>query len=237
MWWPMVEPMLRICKYCGKTFEGDPGASACSDCASERKTNVIRQRVCQTCGTVFDGGPRAWYCPTCREERRRQHDREYKQRKKAGQTRKIGSTAYCEVCGQPFIVNGGLQRYCPQCAPETIRHKANALSRAWNEANVTPEQRKTERHQHTATIPCVICGKLFVPSSPARTCSPACSDALSRRNRADYETKNRVARNEYHRKRLADKLAAMTEAERQAYRDKINARARENYKKRKERGE
>lgn len=227
--------MRRICKYCGQAFDWYPGALGCPECVDARRRQVVRLRTCQKCGVSFPGGPRAWYCPACRIERRRQHDREAKQRKKAGLVRSIGSTAYCERCGEPYTVNSGLQRYCPECAPEAVREAANALSRAWDAAHTTPEGRRIERRRQAAEIPCRMCGKLFVPASAAVTCSPECSEALARQTTAAWETSHREARNAYRRQRRADRLAAMTEEERQAYRDKINARARENYRKRKER--
>lgn len=226
--------MRRICKYCRTEFDGKPDANACPDCVDKRKRNVIKDRICQTCGVTFSGGPRAWYCPACREERRRQHDREAKQRKRAGMVRSIGSTAYCERCGQPYIVNGGLQRYCPDCAPDATREAANANSRAWNATHTTPEQRKIERSRHAAEIPCKVCGRMFVPSSCALTCSPECSQELHRQNAKVFEARNRETRNAYHRKRIENRMEAMTEDERREYRAEINARARENYRKRKD---
>lgn len=29
--------MKKICKYCGATYDGDPGSSACPDCVAARK--------------------------------------------------------------------------------------------------------------------------------------------------------------------------------------------------------
>lgn len=226
--------MRRVCRYCGHEFEGDPGANACPDCVAERSTQVVRPRVCQTCGVTFPGGPRAWYCPRCRAERQRQHNREARERKKAGTTRPIGSTAYCEICGNPYTVMGSLQRYCPGCAPEAVRQKANAGSRAWNAEHTTPEGRRAMRKAHVAEISCAVCGRMFAPTGPTTTCSPACADALARRSSAVWEANHRETRNAYHRQLHADKLAAMTDEERREYRDRINARARTNYKKRKE---
>ena len=51
---------------------------------------------------------------------------------------------------------------------------------------------------------------------------------------AATEKRNRESRNQYHRERIAAKVAAMTPEEYKAYRAAINARARENYQKRKE---
>ena len=228
--------MRRLCKYCGRQFEGDPGANACPDCVEARKQNVLGRRTCRACGIVFDGGPRAWYCPECRAERRRQHDREAKSRAKAGATRPIGSTAYCEACGKPYPVRGGLQRYCPDCAPELVRRHAIAGAKAWNAVHATPEQRKAIRKAHAAPIRCVVCGRQFVPANAAVTCSEACSEIRAKCQAADYERRNREERNAYHRERAAKELSEMSGEERSAYRDKINARARKNYKKRKEQG-
>lgn len=228
--------MRRICKYCGTEFDGYPGANACPDCVNEHKRNVIRDRVCQTCGVTFPGGPRAWYCPACREERRRQHDREQKQRQREGRVRSVGSVAYCERCGQPYTVNGGLQRYCPECAPVALKAAANAISRAWNAEHTTPEQRRAERHGQAAAIACKVCGRPFIPANAALTCSKACADALAARNARALEAKNRDARNACRRRRYADRLAAMTEDERREYREKVNARARASYRARKEKG-
>lgn len=226
--------MRMICKYCGRHFNGEPDALACPECVETRKRQVVRPRTCQTCGVVFMGGLRAWYCPTCRAERKRQQGRASKERARQGKTRAIGSTSHCERCGQPYAVTGSLQRYCRACAPEATRQAANALSKAWNAKHTTPEQRRIERHNHAAPIPCRVCGRLFVPNSVAVTCGPECAAQLKRNSFAAFEATHREQRSAYQRKRHADHLAAMTDAERQEYRDKINARARENYKKRKE---
>ena len=227
--------MRKVCKYCGVEFDGDPGASACPDCAVQVHKQVIRQRTCRTCGVAFPGGPRAWYCPACREERRRQQSREHKQRKAFGKVRQIGSTAHCEACGQPYTVSSGLQRYCPDCAPTLLRKHKNAASKAWNAAHTTPEERRAVRKESNAAIPCMVCGSMFVPVGPSRTCSPHCAEEAKRQAAKSWETRNREARNAYRRGLYAEKQAAMSEDERRAHRDEINARARENYKKRKER--
>ena len=49
-------------------------------------------RTCRQCGSEFLGGPRAWYCPTCRQERKKRHDREFKERKRAGKVIPVGSS-------------------------------------------------------------------------------------------------------------------------------------------------
>ena len=48
--------MKRICKYCGKEYDGDPGSSCCPDCAAAQRATTLRPRTCRQCGVTFDGG-------------------------------------------------------------------------------------------------------------------------------------------------------------------------------------
>lgn len=79
---------------------------------------AIYDRECKKCGVNFKGGPRAWYCPTCRRERQRERESEYR---RCSARRKLGSKDLCENCGKKYVVSGGLQKYCPECAP--VMHK------------------------------------------------------------------------------------------------------------------
>lgn len=196
---------------------------------------MIRERVCRTCGTKFDGGPRAWYCPGCRKERQRKQQKESRDRKKLGKTRKIGSVDYCVVCGGPYTVESGLQKYCKICADDAVKEIDRAQSREWNAKNANYEERKKQRSLSSAPITCVICGKQFVPSSSAKTCSAECSAELKRKLFADYEKKNADYRREYQKNRVRRKIDAMSEEEREAFRVHKNEVARKNYRKRKER--
>lgn len=51
-------------------------------------------------------------------------EKEYEERKKNGKSRVIGGTAYCEICGKPYIINSGKQVMCPACAAEQTRKRA-----------------------------------------------------------------------------------------------------------------
>ena len=223
--------MRRICKYCGQEYDGDPGSSCCPDCAAAQRVTTLRTRTCRTCGKSFQGGPRAWYCPECRVERKRETDRRFR---RTGPARPLGSTDLCEVCGKPYVVESGRQKYCKGCAEAAVREVDRLQSLAWNRANTTPVQRREERRTSTATIPCVVCGKGFVPRGVSKTCSPACAAQLARRKAADREEKNRDARNARRRELREQKLSKMSEEELAAYRQEINREARENYRKRKE---
>lgn len=222
--------MKRICKYCGKEYDGDSGSSACQECAERVKKSVVRIRVCRECGREFPGGPRAWYCPDCRAERRREAGARHK---RSGTQRPLGSMDKCAVCGKEYVVKSGVQKYCPECAHEAVRSIDRKQSIEWNRENTTPEQRKTQKKAASAEIECAVCGKKFVPTSRTTTCSDDCRKLLAKRRRAEYERKNREYRAQYHRDRIKAKEAAMSPEEYRAYREKINKRWLENEKKRK----
>ena len=84
---------------------------------------------------MFEGGPRAWYCPECREERKKQHNKKCKERRKAGKIVPVGSTIQCEMCGKDIIKNGGLQRFCADCAKKHLKMVDNQQSRQWAKQN------------------------------------------------------------------------------------------------------
>lgn len=189
--------MKRICQTCGRIFDGDPAALKCPDCVKDAKSSTLRDRTCRDCGKIFSGGPRAWYCPECRSERKKSQSRQFKARKRAGSVRELGSTDICVICGKPYIVTSGLQRYCPACAPDAVRAIDREQSRAWNAAHTTPAQRKENRHAAAAQITCVVCGKLFTPEpnrARAKTCSPSCGASLAKQNQAAYEKTHREKR-------------------------------------------
>ena len=157
---------LKQCRLCGAAFMASSlERTLCPACAAVSRATSLRPRTCRQCGAVFDGGPRAWYCPSCREERRKERQAGYR---KNGSNRHLGDTDYCTVCGHPYIITGGLQRYCPSCAPEVIREKDRAASRAWIATHGKPDGHRS------GTKLCVICGKPFVPGTAAITCSPEC---------------------------------------------------------------
>lgn len=223
--------MQRICKYCGITYTGDPGSTACPDCAAKIRSTSLRDRVCIDCSAVFLGGPSAKYCPPCRRQRKLEADRRHKRN---GTQRQLGSIDHCAVCNQPYNVAGSNQRYCPDCAAAAIRENDRRMSRLWASEHATPDTRRIERQVQTAEIKCVICGKYFRPDSAATTCSAACAKELKHRTNTAWEHTHRAERNTMRNRRRKDAEAAMSPEEYQAYRDKINARARENYRKRKE---
>lgn len=194
--------MKRICKYCGVGYDGDPGSTACPACVAKLRSTTIRDRICRTCGVTFPGGPRAWYCPSCRADRRREADRRYK---RAGASRKIGSTDICQVCGKPYVVVSGLQKYCSGCAPEAVRSIDREQSKAWAVEHSDPQQRRNERQSCTAPILCVVCGKPFLPDDASHTCSKSCQAVYAKQRVARWEKDHKDYRNQYRREKRREK--------------------------------
>lgn len=227
--------MTRKCLACGVTFEGKSGQTLCASCAAaSRAGSVVRQRICRECGAAFDGGPRAWYCPRCRADRRREQRAAARKRKAAGHTRKLGSRDICTVCGGEYTVSGSNQRYCPACAPAAVRAIDRQQTRQWAADNVDYQQRKQQRKDSTAERKCVICGAMFTPKNKAVTCSADCSAALAKLNTAAAEKRNRAERNARRRALYAAKKASMTPEEFAEYREQVNRKWMENYRKRTE---
>lgn len=151
--------------------------------------------ICRACGKHFKGGPRAWYCPECREIRKAIADQQCKERRRMGNTRSIGSTDICERCGKEYTVEGGLQRFCPECGKindkETRRKESLEYYHA-NKEKINPI-RNPKRQKGLAK--CVICGKEFDANHTRRnTCCEECKKELIRqiRQRADAKRSPRI---------------------------------------------
>lgn len=195
--------------------------------------------VCPDCGREVYAHIKCKRCPECQREANRRHDQEARQRKRAGKTREIGSIDLCQRCGKPYEVEGGMQRYCKDCAPVAWAENDRAASREWNQkAYADPAKRQERNALRRQPKPeqeraCPECGRLFLPDTKrAVYCSTACADAAGKRQTAEYEAAHRQEINARKGEQRRDKLDAMTEAERRAYQDGINAVARYNYAKR-----
>lgn len=96
---------------------------------------TLLPRVCVNCGRTFTGGPRARYCQSCRTERRREAEREFRARKRAGHVAELGSIIHCEICGKEIVKTSGLRRYCPECGAAHLKEVDNKQSLAWKRDN------------------------------------------------------------------------------------------------------
>ena len=187
--------MKLKCLMCGKEFDGPSDAIHCPDCVKIIKNTHYHPRTCKSCGAHFLGGGRASYCPACRAERQKKQKAEYEARKRAGTVRRLGSIDHCAICGKPYTVEGGLQKYCPECAPAAVG--TIALEQAREYAKKHFLERAESRKMARAEISCAICGKMFTPRGNAITCSAECSAKLAKKRRDEW----RAA----HKKYLAEK--------------------------------
>lgn len=116
---------------------------------------MMLDRICRNpqCNVSFRGGPHAHFCPSCRAERAKKVNADHKQRKRRGLTRAIGSTDICERCNRSYTVDGGLQRFCPECQPKHAAEHDRKKSLSYyhnnkNEINpVRNERRKNMKHE------------------------------------------------------------------------------------------
>ncbi len=103
---------------------------------------IYHNRICRECGKTFSGGPRAWYCEDCRRERQREQARKYRMNPSK---RKIGSEDICKNCGNTYIVNGSLQKYCPDCQLEMHQKLDNQQGIAYYKSHYDTSQKRAER--------------------------------------------------------------------------------------------
>lgn len=95
----------------------------------------ITEKNCKNCGIAFMGGPTAQYCPICREERKRKTDREYKDRKRRGLSRKVGEIQTCIDCGCKYAFYIGASERCRECAEKRGKIIDRQKSKEWNRNN------------------------------------------------------------------------------------------------------
>lgn len=199
----------RICKVCGKPLSGRQKRYCSEECRMKAasiwalenykpvrgKQGLYREQICIDCGKPYYGHIRQKRCRECREEHKRRLHQESERRRKLGKTRKIGSTDICEMCGKPYIVMSGMQRYCKKCAPiavaENIRSKARERTAEYYKDETHREEKAEARRVKVFDIKsCDICGLVFVPHGNQEYCSKECADeALKRWNRTYYDKK------------------------------------------------
>ncbi len=148
--------------------------------------SIYNNRICKQCGRIFSGGPRAWYCPDCRHERKKESERRHKKR---GAMRPIGSTDRCINCGNPYTVMGGLQKYCPDCAPKCVAEidRQQGLALYHKNKDKINEQRYRKRQKPKKEISCVVCGKIFFGHANQKFCTEECRAKHKKEYSRDYE--------------------------------------------------
>lgn len=215
----------RVCRRCGKNYEGPQGSSLCPVCVeTQRHKSNLKPRTCQSCGAAFLGGTRAYYCPDCRAERKKEEKRRYQERKAAGKVREIGSMDLCSVCGKEYTVSSGNQRFCESCAAEARRAQALASYHADPDRIV---KRNELRAAGNPTEQCIICGKDFVQTGHWITCSRECSRIHAANLKKKWEADHPEQCAELNRDWYRRFFESLTPEELERYRQKKREAARE----------
>lgn len=229
----------KLCAICGHPLTGRQKrycSPACRAEATRRRAQatykpsgslgLYRDKVCPDCGQPYRGHIKTKRCRACQEAANRAADRAHHQAKAHGKARALGSTDHCQRCGQPYTVESGAQKYCPDCAQAANREYH---ARRMREISAKPEiraARAERRRREPAEQVCVVCGRSFAARAYALTCGPECRRIHQAVYYAAYDQGRREEKAAYSRARWQ----AMTEEQRQA----INRRARERYRGRKE---
>ena len=171
----------KFCPVCGKPIPTNRTkycSDSCQGLAMKRKTVKTgnghqKQIVCPDCGKLAWVGNSSIRCKECQSKETKRQNQESHQRAKEGKTRKIGSEAYCERCGRPYIVKGASQKYCDNCVGIMIQEKA---------------RQRSVSQKVPVTLTCQICGKEFTSTArnKPKYCSDACREEAARRYRKEY---------------------------------------------------
>lgn len=233
---------MQGCIICGNPLPPKARKYCSEACKREAEHRRVREgkprphptpfglRVCSDCGQEFYGHIKSKRCPSCQEEQDRRNRAAYKARKRAGHVRSIGSTDYCIVCGNPYVVEGGLQKYCPDCKAEAtrdaIRHARRDYMASQREDPEKNEVLKSRKRRVPSQRICRHCGAAFSTLGASQFCSDACRAAHQKAYMSAYD----MARKD---KRAAERRKQQKQITPEQ-REEINRRARENYRKRKE---
>lgn len=177
----------KACQECGAMYYGSPDCHYCPDCARKKKLDtVVRIRVCQDCGAKFFGGPRAKRCPPCADAATK-IARKIRGNRPA--SRPLGSVDVCKMCGKEYIVNGGRQMYCPDCARAASLAWQREHKKGYNKIS-GQDIKKQERRKAQQKI-CIYCQRKFKSSDPTNLCSPHCKIEHKRLQMSLYDIKRR----------------------------------------------
>lgn len=145
--------------------------------------------ICRDCGRVYTGHIATIRCPSCQAEANRLSTKASAKRQRDGTSRKLGSIDTCERCGQPYTVNGSLQRYCKACAPIAIKEHRDAHGKVLRAAYFSDPVHRAERKKAIAReaveAVCEICGAHFRGRLNSRFCSDECRNAHTLQHRLD----------------------------------------------------
>ena len=234
---------MDVCMVCGAPLSGRKQLYCSAKCRDDAKRERLRQsykpagnpglyrtKTCPDCGMEFVGHIKSYRCRECQQVANRKADVEAKRRQAAGKTRALGSIDICQRCGAPYTVEGGRQKYCPDCATAADReYHAKRMQEIYEARPDLKQARAVRRAMQTSMRECVVCGNAFGTKAFALTCSPECRSL----HRQAYMTKYDAARKDQHlayNRARWEKLTLEEKAE-------INRKAREAYARRKKQDE
>ncbi len=232
----------RACMHCGGELPQRRTRYCCDACARAAKAG--RKRVnsgkprgnqqmmwhttCISCGAEIYRPIKCVRCKDCQDAYDRRRDAEIKS---TGPRRQLGSIDLCQRCGKEYTVEAGTQKYCKACSAvatrDSIREHKRVYAAAQRADPVKSEEIRQAKRIVTKKRTCKRCGKLF----EARTRVDYCSDACRKEAYREYQHQYSMAHAAQKAARVREKAEGMTREQR----DEINARARENYRRRKER--
>ena len=94
------------------------------------------KHTCQICGMEFESpSARAQYCIYCRDKAQAMRNKEYTDKKQAGEAVAIGSEQICSICEKPYKVTAGSQKYCKECQQKQARSKKISSNAQYAKAN------------------------------------------------------------------------------------------------------
>ena len=204
-------PRARVCVVCGKYLPKGRAAYCSDECRAEsarrrarqnrawreNKSSVYWEFVCPDCGKIVYGHIKNKRCPDCQVAHNKILRAQYRERQKRGHCRTIGSMDLCQNCGKPYIVEGGMQKYCKICAPVMVKKhdRERKLGRPATEAQ---RKRRKEDAAHNPRIGiCTFCGKEFVRTKGHRTlCSDECKKKANAAAARQYEKNRRERKKE-----------------------------------------
>jgi len=161
--------MIKICKSCGKEFEGKARQTYCShECEYESMRTAERNHVCVNCGKEFIRPKRNRdSCQFC------SRDCAFEYRDKiARHKRHIKRIKRCEECGKIFFIRGYATKYCSDdCRRVGSKRRIQAYMHDRYVNNFTSERKV-----------CRNCGKEFWTEYKKSKvfCSGHCQDAYAR---------------------------------------------------------
>ena len=230
----------RVCAVCGEALPPRRHRYCSADCAASARRNraaseykpigkpsLYREKQCPDCGITFVGHIKSRRCPSCQHAANKIHDAEHKRRAAKGQTRKLGSTDSCILCGKPYTVMAGQQKYCEACAPVANRKWHADKAREYYSIPENAYRKKQSRKRAPQQYTCQVCGGTFVSGSFCLTCSTECRRLHQTAYMAVYDNRRTDSRRVYNRSRW--------ESLSREQKNEINRKARDAYHKRKSR--